>query len=107
MNITPAFYCKYCRFYHGFNQVVCGFHPYGPDGEACSDYVPKESELERGKTYTDKFSSDRSSNWIVWRQALVLVLGMLIGIFGSGCLAWWATTCTVDRQDKQSTHIYR
>jgi hypothetical protein len=30
-------HCKSCKNYHGKHNIICGFHPYGPDS-LCSDY---------------------------------------------------------------------
>lgn len=92
MSITPTSYCHRCQFYHGDNQVNCGPNPYGVDSETCSDYVPKASSLSEGQITKDRWSSQLYFDWEVGRQFLVMLLGMLIGVLGSGCLAVCLTT---------------
>jgi len=81
MNNTPIPDCKRCHFYHGANRVVCALHPYGPDSETCSDYVPKTRGLNQSQTSRDRWSIHQFYNWKVWRE--ILMLWMLVGIFGT------------------------
>ncbi|MBV8883048.1 MAG: hypothetical protein JO235_03475 [Chroococcidiopsidaceae cyanobacterium CP_BM_RX_35] len=91
-NITPVPYCQHCQFYHGANQVVCGPHPYGPNSETCSDYVPKVSDLNQGQATRNKWSRKHYPDWEFCQAFLVMVLAMLMGILSSGFIAWWLTT---------------
>jgi len=88
MKITPAPYCKRCRFYHGADRVVCSVHPYGPGIEACSDYQPKANGLE--KDYASRYGcrSSRHYSWKDWRN--LLILGLLLGAFGLGWELRWS-----------------
>jgi hypothetical protein len=92
MNVTSIPSCQCCQFYHGVNQVVCGPHPYGPDSETCSDYMPKVSSLNQDQSSRDRWSNQPCPNWKFWQQFLLMVLGILVGVLGSGCLAVWLTT---------------
>ncbi|MBV9386443.1 MAG: hypothetical protein JOZ78_08455 [Chroococcidiopsidaceae cyanobacterium CP_BM_ER_R8_30] len=92
LNITPLPCCQHCQFYHGANQVVCGPHPYGPDSETCSDYLPKVSNRKQGQATKNRLSRNRYPDWEFWQAFLVMVLGMLTGVLSSGFIAWWLTT---------------
>jgi len=101
MNITPASYCKRCQFYHGTNQVVCGLNPYGPDSKKCSDYVPKARGLNQWQITRDSCSIRQFHDWKFWQK--ILMLGLLMGIFGSGCVLGRLSTHTTAPTTKTTT----
>jgi len=103
MNNTPIPDCKRCHFYHGDNGVVCALHPYGPDSETCSDYVPKTRGLNQSQTIRDRWSIHQFYNWKVWRE--ILMLWMLVGIFGTGCVLGWLTTYPTASTIKTTNNI--
>jgi hypothetical protein len=33
--------CRQCKYYHHGEGLMCAVHPYGPDGDSCLDWEPK------------------------------------------------------------------
>jgi len=94
MKITPAPYCKRCRFYHGANKVVCGLHPYGPDTETCRDFDSKANGLGKGPANRYVYNARQYQDAKYWQG--VLVLGLLLGAIGFGGLQGWLVIHPLD-----------
>lgn len=84
MNIPPARHCKYCRFYHGVNNIVCAIHPYGPDSKVCSDFVPESNEL--AESSRSSWSISQFDNRKGWQK--LLLAGLLAFGVANGFVVW-------------------
>jgi len=103
MNITPAPYCKRCRFYHGADKVVCGLHPYGPDSEVCSDYDSRTIGPDKGPANRYIYNTRQYQDAKYWQS--VLVLGLLLGAIGIGGLQGWLVIHRLDPPTKPAPEV--
>lgn len=101
MNITPAPYCKRCQFYHGHNSIVCGLYPYGPDSATCSDYAPKGSGLFQEQISKDGWNLSQLHDYKGWQK--LLLLSLLVGSLGFGCVFMWFATHSISTQPMPKT----